>query len=135
MLYVEVGPPFNPPETHMDIVLASQEYDLRLALEMLFREQPGAYVVGAASHTDALLALIRTACPDVVLLDWDLPGQPLAEVLAELDSIESRPKIIVLGKDPDTRPAALAARADAFVVKGEPPNQLLVAFHQVSSES
>ncbi len=119
----------------MDIVLASQEYDLRLALEMLFREQPGAYVVGSASRADGLLALIQTACPDLVLLDWDLPGRPSMEVLAEVSSADCRPKIIVLGKDPEARSVALAAGADAFVVKGEPPEQLLIAFRQVSSES
>jgi DNA-binding NarL/FixJ family response regulator len=119
----------------MDIVLASQEYDLRLALEMLFREQPGAYVVGTASHADTLLALIRTACPDLVLLDWDLPGQPLAEVLVQVQSVDCTPKVIVLSKDGEDREAALAAGADAFVTKGDPPNQLLVAFDQVSSQS
>jgi two-component system phosphate regulon response regulator PhoB len=119
----------------MDIVLASQEYDLRLALEMLFREQPGAYVVGAVSHADALLALIRSACPDLVLLDWDLPGQPMAEVMAQAQSAGPVPKIIVLSRDEEDRGAALAAGADAFVIKGDPPKQLLVAFDQVSSES
>ena len=118
----------------MDIVLASQEQDLRLALEMLLREQPGAYVVGTAGHADTLLALIRSACPDLVLLDWNLPGQPLAEVLAQVQSVEPIPKIIVLSKDGEARGAALAAGADAFVIKGDPPKQLLVAIDQVSSQ-
>jgi len=118
----------------MDIVLASQEYDLRLALELLLREEPGAYVVGTASSTQGLLGLIQSACPDLVLLDWDLPGLPSIEVLAEVSSADCRPKIIVLGKDPEARPVALAAGADAFVVKGEPPEQLLIAFRQVSPE-
>jgi DNA-binding NarL/FixJ family response regulator len=119
----------------MDIVLASQEYDLRLALEMLFREQPGAYVVGTASHSDTLLALIQSACPDLVLLDWDLPGQPLAEVLAQVQSANPISKIIVLSKDGEAREAALAAGADAFVIKGDPPKQLLVAIDQVRSQA
>ena len=118
----------------MDIVLASQEQDLRLALEMLFREQPGVYVVGTASHADALLALIQSTCPDLVLLDWDLPGQSLAEVLAQVQNVDCIPKVIVLSEDAEAREAALAAGADAFVVKGDPPKQILVAFRQVSSQ-
>ena len=51
----------------MDIVLASQEYDLRLALEMLFREEPGAAVVGTASESEGLLALIQSTRPNLVL--------------------------------------------------------------------
>jgi len=118
----------------MDIVLASEEYDLRLALEMLFREEPGAYVVGTASHAQALLALVQTTCPDLALLDWDLPGLPPAQVLAQVQIAECQPKIIVLGKEPDARGPALAAGADAFVVKGEPPGQLLAALRQVISQ-
>jgi DNA-binding NarL/FixJ family response regulator len=118
----------------MDIVLASQKHDLRLALELLLREEPGAYVVGTASHAEALLALIRTACPDLVLLDWDLPGQPLTEVLAQVRSADYVPKIIVLSQDVDAEEWALAAGADAFVVKGDPPKQLLAAFRQVRSQ-
>jgi two-component system phosphate regulon response regulator PhoB len=102
---------------------------------MLFREQPGAYVVGTASHADALLALIQTARPELMLLDWDLPGQPLAEVLAQIQSADCTPKVIVLSKDAEVREVALAAGADAFVIKGDPPKQLLVAFDQVSSQS
>jgi DNA-binding NarL/FixJ family response regulator len=120
----------------MDVVLASQESDLRLALEMFFREQPGAYVVGTVSHSQALMALIRTACPDLVLLDWDLPGRPLVEVLAQVQgAADCIPKIIVLCKDGETGGAALAAGANAFVIKGDPPKQLLVAIDQVRSQS
>ena len=119
----------------MDIVLASQEYDLRLALELLLREEPGAYVVGTASSTQGLLGLIQSACPDLVLLDRDLPGQPLAEVLAQVQSTDCTPKIIVLGKDGDAEEVALAAGADAFVIKGDPPRQLLAALRQVNSQS
>lgn len=119
----------------MDIVLASEEYDLRLALEMLFREEPGAYVVGTASHAQALLALIQTTCPDLAVLDWDLPGLPPAQVLARVQTAECRPKIIVLSKDRDDGQMALAAGADAFVVKGDPPEQLLVALRQLGLQS
>jgi DNA-binding NarL/FixJ family response regulator len=119
----------------MDVVLASKEHDLRLALEMLLREEPGAYVVGTASHAEALLALVRSACPDLVLLDWDLPGQPPADVVAEVASADPRPKIIVICKDADASQVALAAGADESVVKGDPPELLLDALRQVSSQS
>ena len=119
----------------MDVVLASQDYDLRLALELLLREEPGAYVVGTASHAEALLALVRTASPDVLLLDRDLPGGPLTELLAQVKSADYIPKIIVLSKDAEAEEGALAAGADAFVIKGEPPRQLLAAVHAVSSQS
>ena len=118
----------------MDIVLASKEYDLRLALEMLFREEPGAVVVGTASESEGLLALIRSTHPDLVLLDCNLPGSPAAEILAEIKSVTRPPKIIILGKDADDKEVALAAGADVFLVKGDPPGQLLAATRQVSTQ-
>ena len=119
----------------MDIVLASQEYDLRLALEMLFREEPGAAVVGTASESEGLLALIQSTHPDLVLLDCDLPGRPAVEVLAQIKSTDRPPKVILLGKDDDDEEAALVAGADVFLVKGDPPGQLLAATREVSAQS
>jgi DNA-binding NarL/FixJ family response regulator len=116
----------------MDVVLASKDHDLRLALEMLLREEPRAYVVGTASHAEALLALVRSACPDLVLLDWDLPGGPLTELLAQVGTADYTPKIIVLSQDADAEEVALAAGANAFVIKGDPPRKLLVALRKVS---
>ena len=111
----------------MDIVLASKEYDLRLALEVLLREEPGVYVVGVVSSTQGLLALVETMSPDVVLLDGNLPGRPLAEVLAQVQRVEPSPKIVVLAPAARAGEAALAAGAHAFVIKGDPPEQVLAA--------
>ncbi len=111
----------------MNTLLATKEPSLRLALELLLREEPGINVVGTASETEGLLALIQTARPDLVLLDWDLPGRPCAQVLGTARSANGQPAFIVLGKEASTEQPALAARADAFVLKGDMPEQLLVA--------
>ena len=60
----------------MEIVLASAQLDLRLALEILLREEPGTRVVGTASEAASLRSLLQASRPDMVLLDWDLPGHP-----------------------------------------------------------
>ena len=111
----------------MDVVLASAQSDLKLALEMLLREEPGIIIVGTATETEGLLALIQAIHPDQVFLDWDLPGRSCSEVLATAQSANCKPTIIVLGKDAIAKQSALAAGADAFVLKGEPPEQLLAA--------
>jgi DNA-binding NarL/FixJ family response regulator len=114
----------------MNIVLACADLDLRLALAMSLREEPGTNVVGTASETEGLLALIQTTRPDLVLLDWDLPGRPCAQVLGTARSANGQPAFIVLGKEASTEQPALAASADAFVVKGEPPGRLLAAIRR-----
>ncbi len=114
----------------MDILLAIMQLDLRVALEILLREEPGTNVVGTASDAASLRALLQACRPELVLLDWGLPGHPPASLLAEARSLAPRPQVIVLGRDLDVKPAALAAGADAFVLKGDSPRHLLTAIRQ-----
>lgn len=118
----------------MEIVLASAQLDLRVALEILLREEPGANVTGTASDAASLRALIQASRPEMILLDWDLPGHPPASLLAEAKSLNPRIQVIVLGKDPDVKQMALASGADAFFVKGDSPKPLLTAVRQARSQ-
>jgi DNA-binding NarL/FixJ family response regulator len=115
----------------VDVLLAIRQPDLRLAIDLLLREEPGLNVVGVAREMKTLLALLRVIRPDVVLLDWALTGQPLTDVLTKICRRDDRFKTIVLGTLEDDREAILAAGVDAFVVKGESPQQLLTAIHQL----
>ena len=114
----------------MDLVLASARADIRFSMEVFLREQPGVLVSGTATGSEGLLALIESTCPALVILDWNLPGRPAADLLAEVQSAARRPYIIVLGKDGATRKAALRAGADAFALRGDPPQYLLEAIQQ-----
>jgi DNA-binding NarL/FixJ family response regulator len=114
----------------MDILLASAQSDQRFALEVLLREQPGLAVTGTATGSEGLLALAQSTCPDLVLVNWDLPGRPMADVLAVVCALDCRPQIIVLGRDARDRQAVLAAGADAYVLQGDAPDQLLAAVQQ-----
>ena len=112
----------------MRILLATCETDLRLSMELLLSEQPGIKILGSASDTEGFIALVKSTCPDLALLDWDLPGRPVEEVLNLIKLFEVPPKLIVLGKHPDSKKTALQAGADAYVDKGDPPENLLAVF-------
>ena len=118
----------------MDIVLAAAQLDLRVALEILLREEPGAHVVGSVSSAASLRALLQASRPDMVLLDWDLPGHSPASLLAETKGLDLSPQVIALGKDLGEKRPALAAGADAFVLKGDPPRHLLTAVRQAQTQ-
>lgn len=115
----------------MNVVLAIRHADARLALELLLSEEPGVSIVGAASETAGLLALTQTACPDLVVVEWRLPGQPMADVLGELEILTNKLTFLVLGQDSGQKAAALAAGAHAFVLIGDPPEQFLTAVRQL----
>lgn len=115
----------------MRIVLASAQFDLRLALEILLREEPGTDIVGTASEAASVKSLLQSCRPDLVLLDWDLPGNhtPI-QLLAEARTLRPRPQVIVLGRDEAVRQEALAAGTDAFVSSGDLPCDLMDAIRQ-----
>ena len=115
----------------MRILLADDQQRVRFALRVLLERQSGFEVSGEAADAVELLVEAMNACPDLVLLDWDLPGYPPADLVTEAKSLPPGPQVIVLGRDFNTKPAARAAGADAFVLKGDPPRQLLAAVRRV----
>ncbi len=102
---------------------------MRSALRLLLEQQPGLSVVGEAANAGELQAMVETIRPDLILLDWELPGAPAAELLPILRSCHPRLRIIALSGRPEARKAALAAGANAFVSKGDPPERLLAVVH------
>ncbi len=111
----------------MRILLADAQTKVRFALRVLLERQPGFEVVGEAASAEDLLARMAVSCPDVVLLDWSLAGAVGARLLLALRHDCPGVGIIVLSGRPEASRAALAAGADAFVSKGNPPEHLLAA--------
>ncbi len=114
----------------MRIVLADHQSKVRFALHMLLRRQPGLEVVGEADNVENLLARVASARPDLLLLHWRL-GEEMPQLLATLKRDYPELKIIVLSVQLEARPHALAAGAEAFVCKMDPPEKLLAAVNRV----
>lgn len=109
----------------MRVLLADDQAEVRSALRLLLEQEQGWQVVAEAAGALDLLAAVRTARPDLVLLDWELPDlQPLA-FIAELNALQPRPRLVALSGRPEAERPALAAGADAFVSKGDPPGRFL----------
>lgn len=119
----------------MRLLLATAQPDLRLSLELLLSEQPGVEVVGSASESDGLLALIHTTEPDMILTDWDLPGPSLSNVIAEIHHLQHTPTTIVLVANNRDHQTAVEASADAVVLKGSSPDLLLSTFQELRTKS
>jgi DNA-binding NarL/FixJ family response regulator len=118
----------------MDVLLASGQPNLRFSLEVFLRQQPGIVVVGIVSNAKSLLAIIHAARPDLVILDWELPGRSPVEVLSEVKAAEPPPYFIILGKESNASQVALDAGADEFLVQGDdPPAKLLAAIRRAGS--
>jgi DNA-binding NarL/FixJ family response regulator len=115
----------------MRIFLADDQIKVRLALRLLLEHEPGLSVVGEADEAENLLAQVRAIQPDLVLLDWELPGLQTSELLPALHSLGCSLKVIALSGHWEACEEALAAGADAFVSKGDPPERLLTTLRAV----
>jgi DNA-binding NarL/FixJ family response regulator len=79
----------------------------------------------------SLLAQATELEPDVILLDWELPGNSITALVETIRKSRTPCKVIVLARRPEARQAALTVGADAFVSKTDPADSLLETLHQL----
>lgn len=109
----------------MRVILADDQQDVRSALRLLLEDEPGLSIVGEAAEVGELLSQVARSGPDLILLDWELPGLATDVVLLRLRSNGRNTRVIALSGKPEARQVSLEAGADAFVSKGDPPEKLL----------
>lgn len=109
----------------LNILIGDAQPMIRHGLGLLFEQQPGWRVVGEAEDAQALLDHIRLGCPDLVVLDWELPGMPAMELLGAIRKACSHLWVVFMSSKDELSEAALKAGADVFASKGEPPQKLL----------
>ena len=112
----------------MRVLLADQRPDVRLALALLLNKEPGVNVVGSVSETEGLLSLARSAHPDIVVLDCDLPGARTEDVLNSLRTLDQNLKILLLNASPSPVAHIQFTHTDAIVTKNDSPEILLEKF-------
>ena len=115
----------NMADRLLNILIGDAQPMIRHGLCLLFEQQPGWRVVGEAEDAQALLDYIRLGCPDLVVLDWELPGMPAMELLGAIRKACSHLWVVFMSSKDELSEAALKAGADVFASKGEPPQKLL----------
>jgi hypothetical protein len=65
----------------MRVLLADEKAKVRSALRLLVEHQPEVEILGEAVDTTGLVDWVKAVCPDMSLLDWDLPGLSAAALL------------------------------------------------------
>ena len=118
----------------MRILIAIHDMGLLSALRMWIGEQAGFTLIGEASDMESLLDQAEETQPDLVLLDWELRGQPGSDLITALHALDSQPKVVVLSVKLGAEETAMAAGADAFAAKGDPPKRLLVVLQRMRLE-
>ena len=116
----------------MHILLADDQPKVRFAMRVLLERQPGMVVAGEVANAGDLLTQLTSECPGVVLLSWELPGLMTAGSVSALRAACPGLAVVALSGRPEACRTALAAGADAFVSKSDPPECLVAAIEAVS---
>lgn len=119
----------------MRVVLTCKRKRTRSALVRLLDQETELNVVGAVASTRALLTQVRENQPDLVLLDWELPGLRANDMLSTLRSLGGSMKVVAFSEKQGARQEALAAGADAFVSREAPQEWMLITLRTVGGLS
>ena len=109
-------------------ILLVDDSPLFLALvTFLLCMERGIEVVGQAQSGDEALEQATRLRPDLVLMDWTLPGLNGLEATRRLKAQPNPPRVVILTLHDATpyRWAAAEAGADGFIAKGECATHLL----------
>ena len=107
------------------VLIADDQPRARRSLIALLSTLPQIGQVREAVNGLEAIRLIEESQPDVVLLDVHMPEMDGLEATRNVRAHWPKIKIIVLSMDEDCASDAIAAGADAFFSKGEPPQRLL----------
>ncbi len=119
----------------MRVLLTDEQAKTCSALRSFLEQESELSVVGEAVGVADLMTQAQRTHPDLVLLDWELPGPPAVDVLSALRNLGYPLKVVALGKSAKMCRAALAAGADATVSKEEPQEWLLDTLRKVGGLS
>ena len=117
----------------MYIVLADDDNDVRQALICLLENECDLQLAIESRNADELLCSLTGKCPDLVLLDWELPGVDGCDLLDQIREICPAVKVIALSAYPEACEEAASAGVQWFVSKGDPPERLLAVIRGLSA--
>lgn len=115
----------------MRLFLADDQIRVRSALRLLLEQEPNFEIVGEAADATGLLLATAEKEPEVMLLDWELPGLPAPQLLRLLHYERPSLKIIAMSSRPEVAHLALAAGAHGFLSKSETPEVVLAVIRSL----
>jgi DNA-binding NarL/FixJ family response regulator len=117
------------------LVLVDDQAAVRQGLRMRLLLEPDMAVVGEASNGKEALALVQQLCPDVVLMDIEMPEMDGISATAVLHTIAPQSVVVILSIHDDslTRARAHKAGARAFVEKRGSMEALLISIRSATN--
>lgn len=118
------------------VVIADDHQLFRDGIVEICASDPDLEVVGQARNGAEAVAVVRRTHPDVVLLDVEMPGTDVKEVIQELLECRPAPQVAVLSvhEDPRLVNKLMALGARAYISKGVTREELLNAIRSIGND-
>lgn len=107
------------------VLITDDRLASRKGLRALMLTQPDIQVIGEAANGESAIQFIKKHKPDVVIMDAFMPVMNGLEATKLIKSEWKGIRVVILTLHNDIREEALAAGADAFLVKGCSPDDLI----------
>jgi DNA-binding NarL/FixJ family response regulator len=117
-----------------EIMIVDDSLPARHALKALLSQQPGIKVTAEAANGLEAFKMIQKQPPDLVLMDVRMPVMDGLEATRLIKQQWTNIKIVILTMYPDSQVEALSAGADAFLVKGCAPEEMIAVLHSMNQE-
>jgi DNA-binding NarL/FixJ family response regulator len=124
---------YSAPASRIRIFVVDDHPVVRAGLVTILGTQPDFVVVGEAEDADTAINRLLTLCPDVLLLDLEMPGGDGVDVLnrARESGSETRALVFTAFDADDRILAAVRAGAQGYLLKGAPREELFRAIRVV----
>jgi len=117
------------------VLIADDRLRSRQGLGALLTTQPGIEVVGQAGNGREAICLIERNRPDAVVMDAKMPDLDGLEATRMIKRRWPQVRVVILTMYGSHEADALAAGADAFLVKGCSADDLLKAILDLEEEA
>lgn len=116
------------------LVIVDDHPALRAGLSAVLRAEPGLVPLGSATNAAELEPLLARTHPDVVVLDYHIPGEDGLQICRRLKRMLPAPSVLLYSAYADGSLAipAVLAGADGLVHKGAAAQELYDAIRSVA---
>ena len=119
--------------SRISLLIVDDHPVVRAGLHGMFDSDPGFAVLGEAVSGEAAVDAVREACPDIVLMDLQMPGIGGVEAIRRIRAMPAPPPVLVLTTyDTDAQIlSAIEAGAAGYLLKDTPRDALFDAVRSV----
>lgn len=119
------------------VAIADDDALARTAISAMVAHGEGLELVGSAADGDAILDVVAQRRPDVVILDFLMPGGggPVAARRIREESPATRVIALTASESPQTYLEMLRAGASGLLVKGTPAGRLVDLIHRAAGDA